>query len=96
MTGLEPWLSPYADALLTHARSRVEVTSTYRSIGRQLSLWLTRSMNPYPVAPPGQSYHNYGRAFDLKASPDELAWLGSIWRSWGGTWNPSDAIHFQA
>jgi uncharacterized protein YcbK (DUF882 family) len=97
MTGLTPWLSPYADALLALASpQRVQVTSTYRSYSEQLQLWRNRSSNPYPVAPPGRSWHQYGRAFDLSANPELLRQLGAVWRSWGGTWNESDVIHFQA
>lgn len=96
MTGLQPWLAPYADSLLRLARGRVRVTSTYRSYSEQLQLWLNRSRNPYPVAPPGRSYHQYGRAFDVAGPTEVLHQLGAIWRSWGGTWSPRDEIHFQA
>lgn len=52
----------------------------------------------YPAAPPGTSYHEYGRAFDLKADKFILAYLGQVWTSWGGTWGAKfgDPIHFQA
>lgn len=96
MTGLQPWLSPWADWLVANAREEVQVTSTFRSYAQQLSLYLTQWASPYPAAPPGRSYHEYGRAFDLKASDGELYRLGSIWQSVGGTWHPSDPIHFQA
>jgi uncharacterized protein YcbK (DUF882 family) len=95
MTGLHPQLSPWADALV-RLYPLGRVTSTYRSYTEQLQLWLTRSTNPYPVAPPGRSYHQLGRAFDFSAPTAVLHELGAIWRSWGGTWSPSDPIHFQA
>jgi len=95
MNGLQPWLRPYAAWLLRHA-PEARVTSSYRSYSAQLTLWLNRSRNPYPVAPPGRSYHQLGRAFDVAASPQRLAQLGRLWRAIGGTWHPSDAIHFQA
>lgn len=94
-SGLQPWLRPYAEYLLRQSRG-VRVTSTYRSYSDQLALWLNRSKNPYPVAPPGRSWHQYGRAFDLSGSADELSRLGSIWKQMGGTWSESDRIHFQA
>lgn len=96
--GLQPWLRPYAEYLLQWATTQggVRVTSVYRSYSDQLSLWLNRSSNPYPVAPPGQSYHQYGRAFDVSADIELLELMGRVWRSWGGTWSPSDPIHFQA
>ena len=94
--GLEPWLRPYAEALVQLGGAQVSVTSARRTWGQQLRLWLNRWRNPYPVAPPGQSYHEYGRAFDLAGPPELLHRLGAVWRSWGGTWYPSDQIHFQA
>jgi uncharacterized protein YcbK (DUF882 family) len=93
--GLQPWLEPYA-AYLVGLYPPAVVTSTYRSYSEQLRLWLTRSRNPYPVAPPGRSYHQYGRAFDVVAPQEILHQLGAVWRSWGGTWDASDPIHFQA
>jgi antirestriction protein ArdC len=97
LTGLQPWLRPYGEALLRAASTHpVRVTSVYRSYSDQLLLWLNRSRNPYPVAPPGRSWHQYGRAFDVAGPPAVLEQLGAIWRSWGGTWSESDNIHFQA
>lgn len=95
LSGLLPQLRPYAEYLLRQSTG-VRVTSTYRSYSDQLALWLNRSRNPYPVAPPGRSYHQYGRAFDLSGSANELSRLGSIWNAMGGTWSPADPIHFQA
>lgn len=88
-------MRPYAERLLQLV-PRLRVTSTYRSWTDQLQLWLNRANNPYPVARPGTSWHQYGRAFDLSGSPEDLARAGAIWRSWGGTYSESDRIHFQA
>lgn len=96
-SGLQPWLRPYAEWLVAQSRDRsIRVTSVFRSYSAQLTLWNNRATNPFPVAPPGRSYHQYGRAFDVVASPAELARLGAIWLSIGGTWHESDRIHFQA
>lgn len=89
-------MEPYARALIALSRQPLRVTSVYRSYSDQLSLYLNRSRNPYPVAPPGRSYHQYGRAWDMVGNPQELARLGAIWNSWGGTWSPRDSIHFEA
>lgn len=94
--GLQPWLAPYAEYLVALGRGRVQVTSCYRSYSDQLHLWLNRSRNPFPVAPPGRSYHQYGRAFDVVGPIETLRQLGAIWQSWGGTWSETDHIHFQA
>jgi len=97
MWGLQRWLSPYADWLVRQD-PRVRVTSTYRSYSEQYKLWVNRSTNPYPVAPPGQSFHEYGRAFDVVGPTDALQRLGVIWERLGGTWGGRgrDPIHFQA
>lgn len=94
LSGLQPWLRPYAEYLVRLAPG-VVVTSAYRSYSEQLKLWLNRSRNPYPVAPPGRSKHQLGLAFDLSAPPATLAALGAVWRQMGGTWSSSDAIHFE-
>ncbi len=97
LSGLQPWLRPHAEIAVTYAaRYGGKVTSTYRSWSEQYSLWVNRSRNPYPVAPPGRSMHQYGRAFDIVAPLPVLHQLGAWWRSIGGRWNPSDAIHFEA
>jgi hypothetical protein len=97
--GLLPELQPYARYLVS-LFPRLTVTSVYRSITEQLELYRNRARNPYPVAPPGRSYHNYRRAWDMVGPPEDLAAAGRVWESWGGTWggrfNRLDPIHFQA
>lgn len=90
-----PWLRPYADALVGYF-PQLRITSVYRSHTEQLRLWNNRANNPYPVAPPGTSYHEHRRAFDLTGPDAELRRAGAVWRSWGGQWFESDPIHFQA
>lgn len=98
-SGLQPWLRPYAEYLVAYF-PRLRVTSVYRSPTKQLELWNNRANNPYPVAPPGSSYHEYGRAWDMVGPAEDLEWAGRTWASWGGTWggnfSRSDPIHFQA
>lgn len=93
--GLQPWLRPYAEYLLSH-HPEARLTSTYRSRSAQLKLWRNRHTNPYPVAPPGTSYHERGRAFDVVAPTTVLRSMGAMWRQMGGKWFESDPIHFQA
>lgn len=96
-SGLQPWLRPYAQLLFSYVQPHgVRVTSTYRSHTEQLRLWNNRHNNPYPVAPPGTSYHEYGRAWDMVGPEEVLRWAGAVWRSWGGYWTEADKIHFQA
>lgn len=95
LSGLADWLRPYAQWLLNQTPG-VRLTSVYRSHSEQLYLWRNRHNNPYPVAPPGYSYHEYRRAFDMVGPPDVLARAGALWRQMGGTWSERDPIHFQA
>lgn len=96
---LDSQFRPWAEALVDVAKRyglRPRVTSTYRSLREQQSLydrWL-RGANPYPVARPGRSLHQYGLAIDMVC--DDPDWLGAVWRAWGGQWSPSDAVHFGA
>lgn len=98
--GLVGWLQRDAERLLDQAREPVRITSVRRSPGLQAKLWRRRQagQHPYPVAPPGQSLHEYGLAWDMVASDAELARLGRIWERmghrWGGRFN--DNIHFEA
>lgn len=90
---------PWAKALLDLAsryRLRPRVTSTYRSISEQRRLYerYIAGEHPYPVAKPGESLHNYGLAIDLVS--DDNAWLGAVWKHWGGAWTPKDDVHFGA
>src|SRR5262245_56924762 len=78
------------------ARS-VRVTSVLRTRAQQEELWRNRARNPYPVAPPGSSYHERRLAFDIVTDPySALYTLGPVWRQLGGFWSPTDEIHFQS
>jgi hypothetical protein len=92
--GLQPSLRPWAQRLLSSFPG-LHVTSVRRSRATQTRLWNNRHRNPYPVAPPGQSLHEYGLAFDLVGDPDQLAAAGRVWNSWGGHWSSVDRIHFE-
>lgn len=94
LSGLVPWLRPYAAALTAHF-PQLQITSVRRSRTEQLKLWNNRARNPYPVAPPGQSLHEYGLAWDMVGPPAMLAAAGRVWNSWGGHWSDVDRIHFE-
>jgi hypothetical protein len=69
-------------------RSRSEQTRLYRRS--------QQGLQPYPVAPPGFSAHEYGWAFDLVVSPfDAIYDVAYTWKQWGGAWNAADAVHFE-
>lgn len=92
-------MAPYASALVSYFPT-LRVTSVYRTYSQQVQLynnWLA-GRSKYPAAPPGSSYHEYGRAWDMVGDAAELARAGAVWESWGGTWGGrfGDEIHFQA
>ncbi len=93
--GLQPFLRPYAAALVGHFRGAFRITSVRRSRSQQIALWRNRANNPYPVAPPGRSLHEHGLAWDMVGDPELLEQAGRIWNSWGGHWSPADSIHFE-
>lgn len=74
------------------------VTSGYRTYEEQRELYENRGTNPFPVAPPGCSTHEYGLAVDLVANPyrpEYQNWLGSLGRYLGLVWRREDPVHFQ-
>jgi len=99
MSLLDPDFRPYAEALVQVARQyqlKPRVTSTFRTLREQERLYedYRRGVSKYPAAPPGQSQHNYGLAFDMTAQ--DLEWLGAVWKHWGGYWTSRDPVHFGA
>jgi len=94
--GLIRPLRPWAEALVSYF-PQLTVTSVYRSRSEQLELYRNRAQNRYPVAPPGRSYHEVGRAWDMTGPAADLREAGRTWQSWGGKWGGArDPIHFQA
>lgn len=53
------------DALAAKKGMKFHVNSGHRSIEEQQRLWDNRHNNPLPVAPPGKSRHQSGRACDV-------------------------------
>lgn len=100
--GLQPWLIPYAEYLVSvgrYYRMSPRITSTYRSRATQARLYSAylSGKSQFPAAPPGRSYHEYGRAFDMvTGNMRDLEYLGSVWLQLGGRWWKSDPIHFEA
>lgn len=81
-----------ADALLGRP---VPVVSGLRTRAEQEALWRRRFVNPFPVAPPGSSHHETGRAVDVPVSfVDDLLVVGGP----AGLCQPlplSDPVHFE-
>ncbi len=100
--GLDPDLADAAAALddaVHQSGLQGRFTSGFRSRAQQQRLYRSflSGRNPYPVAPPGFSAHEYGWAFDYVVIPFE--WqptVGSYWNSVGGVWGGShDPVHFE-
>lgn len=96
--GLQPWIIPYAQALIAQARTPVVITSVRRTRAQQTLLWrrYRQGRQRYPVARPGNSPHEYGLAWDMWAPPGELRRLGRLWERMGGRWGGRfrDPVHF--
>jgi RHS repeat-associated protein len=75
-----------------------QINSGYRSVTAQGSI---PTNNPYPVAKPGQSWHNVGLAIDIQLNPNTktgqeiIAAMESVGLTWGGTFSRTDNVHFQ-
>jgi hypothetical protein len=93
--GLEPELQAALAAAERLLGTDVPVTSGWRSHADQQRLYDRRATNPYPVARPGMSAHERGRAVDVpRWLADRLALVGpraGLCRPWPET----DPVHFE-
>jgi hypothetical protein len=60
-----PELLQRLEALAAQRGEHFDITSGGRSFAEQQRLWNARGSNPYPVAQPGSSRHETGRAADV-------------------------------
>jgi len=100
LTGLNPafatHLSDFEKAALASGIP-AHVLSGFRSNAQQQQLFNThQGTGSNPVAPPGQSYHNFGMAADIQADdPKNQARLGEMASQFGLSTIPNDPNHFQ-
>lgn len=95
LRGLFPYLSSAATAF---GATNLRITSARRSRAQQKVLYANylAGKSKYPALPPGQSKHERGLAVDIVPTPYNVLYtLGPWWRSIGGRWDASDAIHFE-
>jgi LAS superfamily LD-carboxypeptidase LdcB len=64
-TDASPELLAKLDALAAQKGMKFHITSGLRTIEEQQRLWDNRASNPFPVARPGTSRHQSGRAADV-------------------------------
>jgi LAS superfamily LD-carboxypeptidase LdcB len=101
--GLRRELRPHFEALVQAIQRldpRARVTSAKRSSSEQARLYrrFLAGQSRYPVAPPGRSKHEQGRAIDIIADKRVLEAAGLAWERAGGRWGGrfNDDIHFEA
>jgi len=105
LEALDPSFQGQTTELLTKMREagmNPYVTSTDRSLAQQAAMrerYLSEG-GKYPVAEPGNSFHNFDRAFDVGGlTPDQMAQAGAMAKGmgmgWGGDFSTPDPIHFQ-
>ncbi|MCU1375181.1 MAG: hypothetical protein JWO68_2467 [Actinomycetia bacterium] len=95
VTGLVPELRAALAEAERLLGEEVPVTSGWRSYARQQQLYDDRGTNPYPVAAPGTSAHERGRAVDVPRW--FVARLGAVASQVGlcHPWPETDPVHFE-
>jgi peptidoglycan L-alanyl-D-glutamate endopeptidase CwlK len=78
----------------------IRVVSGLRSTAEQARLYASRASNPRPVAAPGTSLHEFGRAVDVaivgRGTWPEVGAAGeAAGLRWGGRFNRVDLVHFE-
>ncbi len=98
MAGVNKQVAAVVSAMKKAAKAQgfsIKQTSGWRSREKQEQLFAASATNPFPVAKPGTSQHEYGLAVDLVANPYDLqSVIASWWQSVGGYWSAADPIHF--
>lgn len=101
---LQPWFE-WIVSVIQFYDPTARVSSAYRSTTEQAKLYrrFKAGLMPGPVAPPGLSYHEQGRAIDVLATESALRQAGAAWKGVGGRWGGDfkgagkyDPIHFEA
>jgi D-alanyl-D-alanine carboxypeptidase len=85
------------EALAARRGETFNVTSGHRSIEEQQRLWDNRHSNPFPVAPPGSSRHQSGRACDVTVNgqPIQDVVSDAELRQFGLVPLKGDAVHVE-
>jgi N-acetylmuramoyl-L-alanine amidase len=86
-----------AEALAKDYGRNFYITSGRRTHAEQLRLWNNRTNNPFPVAPPGTSRHEIGRALDILVDgrPIQDVVPAELIRKHGLSPLPGDAAHVE-
>jgi hypothetical protein len=102
LAGVAPELASRVRAMASVLAGRgitIRVVSGYRSTAQQAVLYANRASNSNPVAAPGTSLHERGRAVDLTWSGGTASQVGAVGESfglrWGGRFSRPDPGHFE-
>lgn len=98
LAGLDTRLREHAERTVEYARQlgvAPVVTSTRRSASEQARLYANwkAGLNKYPVAPVGQSAHQYGVAWDSVVPPEQQALWNAVRRAFGWYVPEGDLVH---
>ncbi len=86
-----------AERLARNIGRNLYITSGLRTFAEQKRLWDNRFSNPFPVAPPGTSRHETGRALDIVIGthPIQNVVPASVIRAAGLSPLVGDAVHVE-
>jgi LAS superfamily LD-carboxypeptidase LdcB len=92
-----PELLRRLDALAAKRGEHFHITSGLRTYAEQMRLWNSRGSNPYPVARPGTSRHETGRAADVTINGRDIQSVISASELRAAGLNPlaGDSVHVE-
>ena len=92
-----PELLSRLEALAAKRGEHFHITSGLRTYAEQMRLWNARGSNPYPVARPGTSRHESGRAADVTINGRDIQSVISASELRAAGLNPlaGDAVHVE-
>jgi hypothetical protein len=92
-----PELLRRLEALAAKRGEHFHITSGLRTYAEQMRLWNSRGSNPYPVARPGTSRHESGRAADVTINGHDIQSVISASELRAAGINPlaGDSVHVE-
>jgi uncharacterized protein YcbK (DUF882 family) len=92
-----PELLRRLEALAAKRGEHFKITSGLRTYAEQMRLWNARGSNPYPVARPGTSRHESGRAADVMIGGRDIQSVISAAELRSAGLNPlaGDSVHVE-
>lgn len=99
LDGLDPgvrgnFMAMVAEYVKDNPKAKIHFNSGFRTFEQQKYLWDNRDGNPNPVAPPGNSSHEKGRALDIDRG--DVQALSGLLEKYGFSKLKDDPVHIQA